>query len=124
MVSASDVANAAYCPYRILNGSNGCKVNPRVGKQVARGNKRHEYQNRVGVDRRCYVATYAYGGEAPETELLRSFRDQVLMPSVPGRCLVRAYYFLSPGLVRACQVSPVLSGVVNRCLRLVVSLLS
>jgi hypothetical protein len=44
----------------------------------------------------CFIATAAFGPEAPELDGFRRFRDRVLMPSVAGRALVRSYYRLGP----------------------------
>lgn len=49
----------------------------------------------------CYIATCVYGGcDAPETMALRRFRDGVLKKSFFGRLFIRAYYAVSPALVR------------------------
>ena len=45
----------------------------------------------------CFIATAAYGtSSAPEIEVLRDFRDEVLMQSESGRDLVGFYYAASP----------------------------
>ena len=45
----------------------------------------------------CFIATSAYGTEtAEELDILRDFRDEVLMQSAAGRVLVRLYYQASP----------------------------
>ena len=47
----------------------------------------------------CFLATAAYGSALePEVELLRRFRDRVLLRSVPGRVLTALYYQASPPL--------------------------
>lgn len=61
-----------------------------------------------GRDSRCYVASELYGPQAVETCALRAWRDRVLMPRVAGRVLVRAYYALSPILVRLVRAWPAL----------------
>jgi hypothetical protein len=46
---------------------------------------------------RCFIATAAYGTEtAPEIDILRDFRDQVLLENDVGSRFVDAYYKLSP----------------------------
>ncbi len=51
------------------------------------------------IQSKCFIATAAFGGarNAP-VDLLRQFRDQVLLESMPGRLLVDAYYAVSPSM--------------------------
>lgn len=45
----------------------------------------------------CYIATAVYGSyEAPEVQVLRKFRDEVLQNSSFGRLFISTYYKLSP----------------------------
>lgn len=44
----------------------------------------------------CFVATVAFGEDAPELRAFRRFRDEVLLPAASGRAFVRAYYALGP----------------------------
>ena len=49
----------------------------------------------------CYVATAVYGSyDCPEVWALRRFRDAFLAKSFLGRGFIRAYYAVSPTLVR------------------------
>jgi hypothetical protein len=49
--------------------------------------------------KKCYVATAAYGENHPITISLRNFRDDSLIKTFWGRTFVRSYYFVSPSLV-------------------------
>ena len=49
----------------------------------------------------CYVATCVYGSyDCPEVWTLRRFRDYDLAETAAGRAFIRAYYAVSPTLVR------------------------
>ncbi len=53
----------------------------------------------AGSDPRCFIATAAYGSSLdPHVEMLRNFRDRVLMRTAWGRSFVAFYYRLSPPL--------------------------
>ena len=44
----------------------------------------------------CFIAIAVYGQMTPEVEVLRHFRDEVLLSSAIGRKLVSLYYLFSP----------------------------
>ncbi|MDR1037341.1 MAG: hypothetical protein LBT40_12475 [Deltaproteobacteria bacterium] len=72
---------------------------------------------RRAKDLRCYVATAVYGDPlAPEVAAWRRFRDRKLMPHLPGRALVRAYYALSPRLAELLSGTPALNRLARRAL--------
>lgn len=49
----------------------------------------------------CFIATAAFGSSLdPRVVILRSFRDQFLLESAPGRFFVRFYYSHSPAAAR------------------------
>lgn len=58
------------------------------------------------TDRRCFVASHVFGSDAEPTHWLRSWRDQVLTPTIAGRAAVRLYYLLSPAIVRLLMLFP------------------
>ena len=60
--------------------------------------------DRIVLD--CFVATCIYGSEAPETNILRIYRDQCLSNSSLGKHCIRFYYaFLGPSLTSVLQRS-------------------
>ena len=69
-VSASDVSEAFFCTYRLEAKVRGLK--PSKASMVAskKGDRAHNHQNRLGVDRRCFVATYLYGQNDIRTIIL------------------------------------------------------
>ena len=54
----------------------------------------------------CWIATQAYGEGAPELEVLRTFRDEVLLPTRMGRAAVACYDRCSPWMVRWLEHRP------------------
>lgn len=62
----------------------------------------------------CFIATAAYGSSnAPEVLLLRKFRDEVLLTSKVGKCVVSIYYFFSPPLASLVSRARVIGGLVR-----------
>ncbi|MGV8991269.1 MAG: CFI-box-CTERM domain-containing protein [Thiobacillus sp.] len=64
----------------------------------------------------CFIATAVYGSDAFETNLLRAYRDRVLMPSMLGRLFVSCYYALSPRIVPLIERSERLASIVRAVL--------
>ena len=65
----------------------------------------------------CFIATAAFeSADSPELVVLRSFRDRRLMPSMPGRWLVRCYYRIGPHCASVVARHPRLKAVVRRAL--------
>lgn len=61
----------------------------------------------------CFIATSVYGFDAPETNSLRSWRDEVLLPKRSGRLFVEAYYLCSPYIAGVIRRSPQLKASVR-----------
>lgn len=68
----------------------------------------------------CFVATVAFGDDAPELEVLRRYRDGVLRRRWSGRLFVRAYYALGPSLAQVVTRVPGARPLVRRGLRSIV----
>ena len=65
----------------------------------------------------CFVATAAYGTErAVELDILRAFRDQVLLKNALGSRFVEAYYRLSPPIADFIAENDFLRAVVREVL--------
>ena len=57
--------------------------------------------------KQCFVTTAAYGdADHPVVIVLRQFRDRFLLPTEPGRALVRCYYEIGPSLAAAIEDWP------------------
>jgi ssDNA-binding Zn-finger/Zn-ribbon topoisomerase 1 len=95
-VNASSIGEAEFCPQSFYLRRSGEKPNAQAKAQMQRGNLQHA---RVSSDRRCYIATYAFGEDHPIVEGLRRWRDRVLMKSWYGRVFVSCYYTISPLLI-------------------------
>jgi prepilin-type N-terminal cleavage/methylation domain-containing protein len=57
--------------------------------------------------KQCFVTTAAYGdADHPVVIVLRQFRDRFLLPTEPGKALVRYYYEVGPSLAAAIEDRP------------------
>lgn len=104
-VSASEVGKTAWCPHGASLIGRGAQPDKRHAQRTERGTASHENLTRSvidaqGQDQRCFVASYALGGNHPTTRHLRDWRDRVLMVTAWGRMLVAIYYTTSPILIR------------------------
>ncbi len=102
-VSASDVGRAAFCPRYLNHKQAGAQVSKYAMAARTKGDIEHDKLNKQAEDKRCYVASYAYGIDDPRTIRLREFRDENLVGNLPGRILVEVYYRLSPSLIDAAK---------------------
>ena len=67
-------------------------------------------------ERMCFLATAAYGTPASEkVDLLRQFRDELLLKNPAGRAFVAVYYKLSPPIAQFISQHPTLRAVVREC---------
>jgi hypothetical protein len=132
-IAASELARLGYCEAKVFfDARHGERPTAAQCARRAEGLAAHAQfhtdgqlvQREPAQDKRCFVATLAFGSEAYETQALRDFRDDVLLRTRWGRALVRLYYVMSPNL---CAVLPRLPGatkVVRWVLRILLASLS
>jgi hypothetical protein len=112
MVSASELAQMGACERFVLfEAKYGKRVSRCQQEAIKRGRVEHAKFFRDGVRSQadvetslsqpwCFCASLAWGPEAPETDLLRRFRDKILRRSAVGQCLIQLYYRMAPRLCR------------------------
>src|SRR5207249_5267621 len=110
MVSASELAQMGACERFVLfEAKYGKRTSQCQREAIERGRREHAKFFRDGVRSQsdvqtslskpwCFCASLAWGPEAPETDLLRRFRDRVLRRASAGRWVIRVYYRTAPGL--------------------------
>ncbi len=109
MVSASDVGKVAWCPHGASLIARGVKPDARHKVRTDRGTASHQKLTHDVIqsqDKRCFVASYAFGVNHPITCHLRMWRDQSLATRPAGRRFITAYYAVSPILISICQWIP------------------
>jgi hypothetical protein len=73
-----------------------------------------DYDSNCNGEADCFIAQAAFGSElAGKIDLLRAFRDRVLLTSGPGAALVEAYYRVGPGLAEVVSRSEVRKRIVR-----------
>lgn len=65
---------------------------------IQRNNTSYNASNNKN-QKNCFIASYVYGIDSFEANVLRAWRDDCLSQSILGRLFVKSYYKVSPGLV-------------------------
>lgn len=125
-VSATELAEMGFCEKRVqLAYIYGEQVTPGQRQAMVRGQEAHRRYLEEGLaatsDRRCFVATFVFGPEARETQVLRAYRDTVPLHRRWGRALVEAYYRIAPAGCRVMERSPATVVGVRSLLHIVVA---
>ncbi len=94
------ISEMAECK-KILMGLKKISVTQTLSAHIEETLKTVVYlQKRLGSHKGCYIATYVYGDyDAPEVQILRFYRDNILSKSLSGRIFIQLYYWLSPKLI-------------------------
>jgi len=108
MVSASELSKMGACERLVLfEARYGKRKSPCQQEAIKRGRAEHDKFFRDAVRSEsdvstslakpwCFCASLAWGPEAPETNLLRKFRDRILRKTAFGRWFIRVYYHAAP----------------------------
>lgn len=94
-VNASTIGAVDYCAYaKYLDSGESTEA-------TERGNRMHQHltASTAPIDRRCFVASYAFGPDHEITCYLRQWRDQRLKGHWFGDLLIKTYYMLSPTII-------------------------
>ncbi|WP_038205755.1 CFI-box-CTERM domain-containing protein [Xenophilus azovorans] len=125
-VSAKELAEMGFCEMRVLlEHLHGEHVTLEQRVARTRGQVAHQSYYEQGMasssDRRCFVATFVFGPDASETQVLRAYRDEVLLRRCWGRWAVATYYWSAPAVSRVLERSPATAAGLRRLLRVAVS---
>lgn len=69
----------------------------------------------------CYLVSCVYGGDSTEVEIMREFRDDVLLKSLVFRPMVAIYYALSPLIAKTLGQVPWFNNMLRRMIQPLVS---
>jgi len=127
--SITDIVATVYCEQKAVYDRERGDARPLdVRIKAATGTFEHlrfqvEGQTSQIVDKRCFIASQVYGGEAWQTNALRAWRDRTLMPRASGRAAVRLYYAVSPAIARVLASWPAAARLVRSVLDRIVLIL-
>lgn len=121
-VSASALSQMGVCERLVVfERFEGKRPTPAQKAALQRGVRAHrqfasEGESEAARRGRCFIATHVFG-EAPETQVLRRFRDRYLRPTRAGRRVILAYYRLAPSVCRAMERWPMTRFAVRAAIR-------
>jgi hypothetical protein len=121
--SITEIVATVYCEQKVVFDRAHGKVTPPAVKAKAKAGElshlRFETEARRyqgSEDKRCFIATCIYGENAIETQILRAWRDQFLLPRAWGRVLIQMYYQASPHLLSVLENSMSSRRLTKSCL--------
>ncbi|PNG25615.1 hypothetical protein CR492_12905 [Methylocella silvestris] len=88
----------------------------RIARNVKAGIDAHEGRGN------CFIDTELYGADALDVDMLRAYRDKVLLKNRGGRAFVAAYYSVALQIVVAIRKSRILRALIFSCLSLPISM--
>lgn len=128
-IPISELGEVVICERRVyLRSKYGQRTSAQREGRLKRGNDVHKAAyaqkapDQVATDKRCFIATAVFGEDAPETNHLRRWRDETLMPSKVGRVAVAVYYRVSPAVAEWCDGREGVRKVIAKALSVVVKM--
>ncbi len=122
-VSASELAEMGVCERRmILEQRYGRRFTASQREDIHRGLRLHAvFDARFtvppsGARGPCFIATHVFGPNAPQTQVLRRYRDRVLRTSALGRWSVASYCHVAPLVCEWLTRHPYACMPVRKCL--------
>lgn len=85
----------------IVNAPDFVRVKHSVDKSQTGNSNNTDTQQNSNTKNGCYIATSVYGSyDCENVWVLRRYRDYYLAQSFLGRCFIKAYYLVSPTVVK------------------------
>ena len=113
-ITVTDLAAIAKCEQQfVYDEKEGEKRSSSWNRQAKEGQLWHSLEEtrvRFGGgarDDRCFIASAVFGADAPETNVLRKWRDERLNRTAFGRGFISIYYKLSPSIAKRIEQRPV-----------------
>lgn len=126
-ISVTDIASLGICEQQTILDHKHGKARSKKLQHLAKGGIREHaaYDKQVSSisDPRCFIVSAVFGACAPETHLLRAFRDKHLMPYWWGRHFCCCYYRLSPKLTPLLMSNPHLLAAIRFLLRIITNVI-
>jgi len=110
----SNSLNEAYKIYLSAQGRLKRKLEDQAEKQIRLNRKLENRAEKQKSSDKCFVATAVYSPkEMAKVDVLRKYRDEVLVQSIMGRAFVSFYYAVSPSIARVIVKSQVLKSTIR-----------
>lgn len=126
-LSATTIAQCSYCENQlVLEKKYGSQKTDMEERRQHQGDEEHLRHHLAAMkhgstkDGRCFIASEIYGPLAPETEILRNYRDTSLSRNIFGRFFITFYYDVSPVMVSIIKKMPLLRSPVKLILDTIV----
>jgi len=103
------------------SSSSGTLLSHKHGKQTNKGQSYSSQVSSKSSSDECYIATMVYGDyNHPQVIVLRTFRDEKLLNTMPGKSFVNFYYKVSPYFVKICKNQKYINQLIKKLLDILI----